>query len=56
MTNSVTSIFTSKNECSTVGKKMQINIQEVVSGNSSMSDYVAPFKLANGSCEEDPVL
>lgn len=53
MTNSV---IISKNDCSTVGKKMQINIQEVVSGNSSMSNYVAPFKLANGSCKEDPVL
>lgn len=50
MTNSVIS---SKNDCSTVGKKMQINIQEVVSGSSSMSNYVAPFKLVNGSCEED---
>lgn len=32
---------------------MQINTQKAVSGNSSMSNYVAPFKLANGGCEED---
>lgn len=32
---------------------MQINVQEVVSGNSSTSNYVAPFKRVNGSCEED---
>ena len=50
MTNSV---ITSKNDCSTVGKKMQVNVQEVVSGNSSTSNYVAPFKLVNGSWEED---